>query len=231
MERTGMPRESAIPRRRAVPGPRRRAGGGRGGSLRSTSLLVLGLLLTTASLLIQGVSEGATSVRSVSPSRYSVLQVGSPSTVPVSVTGTTPVVATAALVALGAAGSQTTGVLGLAGTPTALPSCATATCRHQYIVASPVGLVLGNYSEQVNLSVTQPVAPPGVSQGFLIDIEIHLSTGWFAGRAYLATGTSTAAGGSVLTVELFMNLGGSTSPTIHRLDVTVDLCSSPTVCP
>lgn len=195
------------------------------------TFLVVVAVGAMASLCLQGIAEAATSVTSRSPASYSVNQTGLPPTIAVTVQANATIVATSALTALGAAGAQRTGALGLAGTPTAIPGCLVATCKDQFIVASPVGLTAGNYADEVNLSIRQPFALSGTSQGFLVDIEIHLSTGWFAGRAYLATGTTSFPGGSTITVLLYMNLGTTSAPTVLHRTVVVDACSTPTVCP
>jgi hypothetical protein len=150
---------------------------------------------------------------------------------PVRVTATADVRATAVLAALAALGTQLTGATGMAGTPLALPTCLAATCRDRYIVANPAGLVAGDYAERVTLMVTQPAAPPGVSSGLLVEVVVHTSTGWFFGRAYFATGTTTRAGGATLTVLLFLNLGTAAAPTILSSSSVVDLCTSATACP
>lgn len=193
--------------------------------------LLLPALLFTLLFLFQGVASGATSVTVRSPDRYSVAHVGAPPTPPAAVTAFADVVATAALAGLGPAGTQTAGVPGLSGTPTTLPECLAAACRDRYIVASPPGLVVGDYAERVTLTVNQPLAPPGTSTGFLVEIAVQTATGWTFGRAYLATGTTAEAGGAVITVRLYLNLATATPPTIRSAFAVVDECSSATVCP
>lgn len=188
-------------------------------------------ILLVALVLLQGLATGATSVTSYTPKDYSVVRVGAPTAPPVTVTATGDVRATAFLAALGAGGTQVAGVVGVAGTPVALATCGAAACRDRYIVASPAGLVAGDYAEDAELSVTQPSAATGASSGFLVEIEVQTSAGWTTGRAYLATGTALRATGATLTVLLYVNLGTATAPTVLKTYVQVDRCSSATVCP
>jgi hypothetical protein len=192
---------------------------------------ILPALLFVVLLVCQAIASGATTVTAHSPARYSVTHVGAPPTAPATLTAMADRVATAAYADLPAAGTQLAGTPGLAGTPTALPECLAAPCRDRYIVASPAGLVVGDYAERGTFALTQPVAPPGVSTGFLVEIAVHLSTGWIFGRAYLATGTTTLAGGAAITLQLYVNLGTAAAPTILGVDTVVDTCTSATVCP
>ncbi|MGA7860846.1 MAG: hypothetical protein WCB19_03195, partial [Thermoplasmata archaeon] len=121
--------------------------------------------------------------------------------------------------------------IGLAGTPRALPACLAAACRDRYIVASPAGLTVGDYSERVTFALTQPVAPPGVSKAFLVEIVVQTSTGTIVGRAYVATGTTARAGGAAITLQIYVNLGTAAAPTILSLQTVVGACSAATVCP
>jgi hypothetical protein len=182
-------------------------------------------------VLFQGVVSGATTVTLHVPAKYSVTQVGAPPTPPATLTALADRIATPALAGLPSAGAQRGGTGGLAGTTLALPSCLTAACRDRYIVASPVGLVAGDYAERATFSLSQPIAPAGLSKGFLVEIAIHLSTGWIVGRAYLATGTTPRGGGATITLQLYVNLGTAAPPTILGVEAIVDVCSSTAVCP
>jgi hypothetical protein len=193
--------------------------------------LLLPSLLFVIILICQGVASGATSVTTRVPSRYSVAHTGAPPAPPATVTATADLRATAALVALTSAGTQLAGTNGVGGTPSALAACLAAGCRDRYISANPLGLVLHDYAERVTLLVAQPLAPPGASKGFLVEIAVHASTGWVVGRAYVATGTTTRAAGATITLEIFLNLATATAPTILNVDTVVDTCTSATVCP
>ncbi|MGC2289652.1 MAG: hypothetical protein WA688_07340 [Thermoplasmata archaeon] len=193
--------------------------------------LLLPALLFAILVLIQGVAFGATSITARTPDRYSATHFGAPAAPPATVTATADLVATAAQAALPAAGTQLAGAIGLAGTPTVLPPCLAAACRDRYIVASPAGLTVADYLERVTLTVTQPVAPPGLSRGFLVEIGVHTSTGWVVGRSYVATGTTTEVGGAVISLRLYLNLGTAAAPIILGASTVVDSCSSTTVCP
>lgn len=187
-------------------------------------VLLIGLLMT------QGVASGATTVTTHAPAKYAVTHVGAPTAPPVSVGAIGDVVANPGQAGLGSAGTQAAGP-GMTGTPLTLPACAAAACRDRYIVASPAGLTVGDYAERAMYTVTQPVTPPGVSTGFMVEMVVHTSTGWIVGRAYVATGTTAFAGGSVITLVLFLNLGTAAAPTILGAFSVVDKCSSTTVCP
>ena len=204
-------------------------------STRMPRLIRVGLsvpgVLFVALIVLQGVAAGATSVRTYTPERYSVTHVGAPTAAAATVTATGDLRVTPFLAGLGAGGTQGTSAPGVDGTPLALPSCALAACRDRYTVASPAGLVAGDYAEDVQLAVTQPSAATGASSGFLIELVVETSTGWTAGRAYLATGTSTRAAGATLTVLVYLNLGTATAPTILKVYSQVDRCSAATACP
>jgi len=196
----------------------------------STRWALSGTLLVVL-LVSQGVASGATSVTPHAPAQYAVTHVGAPAAPAATVTATALRLATAALAALPAAGTQRAGAIGLAGTPMALPACLAAACRDRYIVASPAGLTAGDYSERVTFTLTQPVAPPGVSKAFLVEIVVQTSTGTIVGRAYVATGTTTHAGGAAITLQIYVNLGTAAAPTILSVRTVVGACSAATVCP
>jgi hypothetical protein len=194
---------------------------------RPGGLWFLPVFFLLALLLLQGLALGATSVTVHAPAPYSVVKVGAPPTPPVTLTATADAVATRGEAGLGAAGVQTA-VPGMAGTPTALPGCGAADCRDRYIVASPAGLTAGDYAERGTYTVTQPAAG---STGFMIELAVELSTGWVVGRAYLATGTSGVAGGSTITLELYLNLDTAAAPDILSVQSVIDACTSATACP
>jgi hypothetical protein len=198
--------------------------------IRARYRLLIPSALLVALFLVQGVASGATTVTIHSPARYAVAHAEVPVAPPVALTATGDAPATRPQAALGAAGTQM-GVPGMAGSPTALPACVGAVCRDRYIVASPAGLVVGDYAEHATFTVRQPVAPAGVSVGFMVEIMVHTSTGWTVGRAYLATGTTRAAGGSTISLTLYLNLGTAAAPTILSVYSVVDTCTSATVCP
>ena len=182
-------------------------------------------------LLFQGLAAGATSLTSLTPATYSVTHAGAPATPPVTVTGYEDEVATMALAGLPPAGTQATGVIGLEGTPTALPACPFSPCRDRYTVASPAGLTVGDYAERVAFTVAQPSAATGQSTGFLVEILVETTTGSTVGRAYLATGTTGFPGGATIDLRLYLNLATATPPTIVAVLTVVDQCSSATACP
>jgi hypothetical protein len=193
------------------------------------SWAVPGLFLVTL-ILLQGVASGATTLTPHPPAQYAVTHVGAALAPPVTLKATADAVATVGETRFLTAGTQAAGP-GMAGVPTPLPTCGGPACRDRYIVASPAGLVRGDYAEQATYTVRQPVTPPGVSSGFLIELVVHMSTGWVFGRAYLATGTTHRAGGSTITLMVYLNLGTARAPTILSVHSVVDLCTSAAVCP
>jgi len=204
------------------------------GPLARFSLVVLGTAvpcLLAILCITAGLAMGATSVTARTPAKYSVTHVGAPTAPPVTETALGDVLANAFLAGLTAGGTQTAGLIGLVGTPLALPACATAACRDRYIVANPIGLVVGDYAERATFTVKQPVTTTGTSTGFLVEVVVHMSTGWVFGRAYLATGTTATAGGATITLFLYTNLGVVAAPTILSAYAVVDECSSAAVCP
>ena len=188
-------------------------------------------ILAVSLFLVQGGASAATSLTPRSPARYAVIQVGPPTAPPTTLVATGVVRATAALAGLLAAGTQRPGTAGMAGTPRTLPACLVAACRDRYIVASPAGLIVRDFAERVTLTLRQPVAPPGVSTGFMVEIAIHTTAGWTVGRAYLATGTTPLPAGTTITLQLFVNLGTPFAPTILSVQTVVDNCATPTSCP
>lgn len=144
------------------------------------------------------------------------------------------VVMTTGMVALGTAGTNPLTV-GLGGTPTALTACTVATCAAQnfrpFSAATPT---VGDYGEQIVLSVTQPITSTGAS-GFDFSISVSItisavpSTVVFQG--YLSTGTTTAATAMTIPVFLFGDLGTTTAPVIVSLSMVFNTCSSASSCP
>ena len=182
-------------------------------------------------LLLQGLAVGATSLTTHTPAAYSVTHAGAPAVPPVTVTGSGDVVATMVLAGLPPAGTQAPGVIGLEGTPTALPACPASPCRDRYIVASPAGLTVGDYAERVAFTVAQPSATTGQSTGFLVEILVQTTTGYTVGRAYLATGTTALAGGATINLRLYLNLATAAPPAVIAVLTVVDQCSSAAACP
>lgn len=145
------------------------------------------------------------------------------------------VVITTAMVALGTAGTQTTGAVGLAGTPATLATCAAAPCTAQnYRSITPATMTVGDYGEQIVLSVTQPVTATG-SEGFDYSISFSITIGGVAStvvfQGYLATGTTTATASVTVPVFLFSDLGTTTAPVIVGISMVFNQCSTGTTCP
>jgi len=193
--------------------------------------LLFATIMFVVIFVIQGAASAATTVTTHLPAAYAVTKVGAPVAPPATQTATATIRATTALAGLSSAGAQRVGTPGMVGAPTTLAACLVAGCRDRYIVASPAGLMVGRFAEGVTFSVPQPVEPPGVSKRFMIEIAIHTTAGWTVGRAYLATGTTTRAGGATITLQLFVNFGTVIAPTILGVQTVVDSCTSATSCP
>jgi hypothetical protein len=197
------------------------------------------IYIVTAALMaamIGGYALAATTITTLSPGQNSnITNTPSPGGFAIgSVSTEQIVILTSGMVASSNAGTQTTGAVGLGGTPTALASCGGPPCTPQsFITAVPVTETLGNYAEQIVLNVNQP-ASTGASSGFDYEITILASSGTVVVIGYLATGLASVTSGQSVPVFLFVDLGvasTATPPTITSLSVVLNLCSSATACP
>jgi hypothetical protein len=144
------------------------------------------------------------------------------------------VVITAGMAGTTMAGTQGGGV-GLVGTTTALATCAGAPCAAQnFRPVTPATETVGDYGEQVVLSVTQPTTGSGAS-GFdfsmTISITIGLVTSNVVFQGYLSTGTTTAVASMTVPVFLFADLGTNTAPIINSISVVFNTCATAASCP
>jgi len=147
------------------------------------------------------------------------------------------VVLTTAMSGVATAGAQT-GTVGLAGTPAALTACTAAPCVAQnFRPVTPATPVVGDWAEQIVLSVTQPTTASGNAAAFDFSVTIVFelngvtpsTTAVFQG--YLGTGSTTAAGSETVPVFLFMDLGTTTVLTIMTISLVFNTCSTTSTCP
>jgi hypothetical protein len=83
--------------------------------------------------------------------------------------------------------------------------------------------------ERVIFTVTQP-RNTGPAVGFDVEVAVHLTTGWVYGNGYFSTGVATGAATSTISLRLYVDLGTAV-PTVQKVEVTVDRCTSTTGCP
>ena len=147
------------------------------------------------------------------------------------------VVVTAAMAAVATAGTQS-GTVGLAGTPTALAACTAAPCAAQnFRPVAPATPTVGDWGEQIVLSVTQPTTASGNAGAFDFSVTIVYElngvppTTTVVFQGYLGTGSTTAAASETVSVYLFMDLGTTTVLTITSLSMVFNTCSTTTFCP
>lgn len=186
----------------------------------------VGLALLLVLVVVPSVATAATTVRTVTASKYLV---GHPTLLaapPVTI-GANAVVHFAAAPGYAAAGTQGT-TQGLQGTTVVLAACAGA-CTDNYRPASAAAIVAGDYTDRVTFTVTQP-GRAGTSVGFDVEVAVDLTTGWVFGKGYFATGLATTVGAATITLHLFVVLGTAV-PTVHVVRVTVDRCTATTGCP
>jgi len=200
------------------------------------------IYIVTAALMVALIGGYALAVTTVTPGPSQ----GSNITTTPTTTGWTAgsvssyqlVILTAGMNGAPAAGNQTTGFAGISGTTYRLAICSAAPCAPQaYRSVNPAAPVVGDYGEQVVLSVTQPLtggptAPSGFDFVFSFLISINggaTQTATFQG--YLATGSTALAGGATIPVFLFMDFGTQLTMTITSINAVFNTCSSTTACP
>ncbi len=188
--------------------------------------------------MIGGYALAATTVTTLSPQQATnVTQSPTPGGFSgiASITSEQLVVLSTGMATATAGGSETSGAVGLSGTPAALAACATTPCpAGNFISASPATETTGNYGEQIAMTVTQP-AGTGTSVGFdmafTISITVGVTTTTVTALAYLATGATGVATTSAVPVFVFIDLGTSSAPVINSVSVIFNQCASATACP
>jgi len=125
----------------------------------------------------------------------------------------------------------------LAGTQLALTPCAAATCSQNNAPAAGPTEVVGDYAEEIVLTVVQPnPGPPanGVEAQFVVTCT-GCVTPTLVADAFLNAGGSTYAGGSAITVNLLIDTGisasSTTTVTISEVSIVMDNCVGLSNCP
>jgi len=124
----------------------------------------------------------------------------------------------------------------LGGSQLALTGCAVAACSQNNQPALGPTEVVGDYAEEVVLTVTQGVAAPaqGVEAQFVVTCT-GCSTPTLVANAFLNAGVSTNAGGSAITVNFLIDTGISASststPVITEVSIVMDNCVGLATCP
>ena len=144
------------------------------------------------------------------------------------------VVITAGMAGTALAGTQT-GTVGLSGTTVALATCAAAPCAAQnFRPVTPALETVGDYGEQVVLSVTQPTTGTGAS-GFDFSMTVSITIGVLTSnvvfQGYISTGTTSAAASVTVPVFLFADLATASAPVINSISVVFNTCATAASCP
>jgi len=203
------------------------------------------IYLVTAALMVAMIGGYALAATSLSTGPGQTSNVTTSPTNPfatASITSEQLVIMTGTIMGLGPAGSQTANTVGLAGTPNTLTPCTAAPCTPVNLrpAVTPVTAAAGDFTEQILLSVTQPLASgnPGPSAfDFSITIVFELNgvppTTTLSYQGYLGTGATTAAASVTIPVYLFLDLGTATPLIIanNGISAVFNTCSATTSCP
>jgi hypothetical protein len=143
-----------------------------------------------------------------------------------------------AALAAAPAGQQAGSGHGLNSTPVnvLIASCGVNNCSANYSAVDPTNALA---SEDMALQVGILVPQGTSAAGFDAQVEITYATdggsatSYAFGSGYFDTGTSTHTGGSTITVFLYVDLGtpATNPPSIANVVVTLNSCTSATVCP
>jgi len=192
-------------------------------------LFVLSFILL---LLLSGGASAKTSVTAFGPAHLATSLVKPPGVVPnVKVLSTALVHVTLTFPgATTRAGTQVPGTVGLSGTTAVLAACPASTCTDPYRGSGAARLRTNDYAEVLHLQVTQPSAT-GSRTGFDAELAVHLSTGWVVLRGYVSTGTHPTGAATTIDLDLYLDLGVRTPPTVLAVEVSLQGCASSTRCP
>jgi hypothetical protein len=197
---------------------------------RRLRLLAVALLLLW---LVSGVANARTTVTPLARPHLAVSTATPSPSVPnvkvlssglVRVTATTPGATTRA-------GTQTAGTLGLAGSTTTLPACGSSPCTDPYRGAGAGRLRVNDFAAVLHLQVTQPGTPGGVATGFAVELAVHIASGWFVFRGYFSTGTNPTTSSTTINLDVYVDLGVRTLPTLLATDIALDGCQAAARCP
>jgi hypothetical protein len=187
-------------------------------------------LVTIAAMiaLIGGYALAATTLSAL-PNQASNVTSGTPGGFALaSVTSEQLVVISTAMSTATAAGTQGTGP-GLSGTTFQLTACAAApaACAAQSLKAATPAATVGDYGEQLTLSVVQSAANSG--DGFDLAATVVTSTSTIVAFAYIEL--PTTANANTIPVFLFVDLGTTTAPIVDSVSVVFNQCSTGVSCP
>ncbi|MGA8709864.1 MAG: hypothetical protein WB786_01345 [Thermoplasmata archaeon] len=124
----------------------------------------------------------------------------------------------------------------LGGTQLALTGCAIATCSQNNQPALGPSEVVGDYAEEIIVTVAQGVAAPahGVEAQFVVTCTA-CSTPTLVANAFTNAGVSTNGGGSIITVNFLIDTGisasSTTTPVVTEVSIVMDNCVGLTTCP
>jgi len=181
-------------------------------------------------LLLAGSASAATTVRAFVAAKNAVA-VG-PGHTGTSVTpvshGLLKVTATIALDKR--AGTGLAGTPGVAGSTVKLANCAVGVCNDSFRGAGLPRLVIGHFAEWVQVSLAQPRAT-GVQFGFALELAVQLASGWVFADGYFASGTTSATTPQTIHLNLVLDLGTTSAPTVLGFRVVLYGCGSTAQCP
>ncbi|MGA7923901.1 MAG: hypothetical protein WCA77_08000 [Thermoplasmata archaeon] len=192
---------------------------------------IVGALVVTTLLFAQGLAVGVTTIQSGPRQVSSATNIVPNSSVPATLVSAVLAVVPANVPTSPIAGTHAAGTSGLAGATATLPACNITDCTQHYRFALPTNIVVGDYSERLTLVIDQPFTGAGASTGLAIDFAVRTTAGWFTAQGYLATGTSTLTGGSIIHVQLYLDLATATRPTVLVVALALNPCAAPGECP
>jgi hypothetical protein len=125
----------------------------------------------------------------------------------------------------------------LGGVQLPLAPCGGATCSQNYKPALGPAEVVGDYAEEIVLTVTQGITAPanGVEAQFVVTCTA-CSTPTLVANAFANAGTSTnSPGGSIITLNFLIDTGisasSTTTPVITEVSIVMDNCVGLSTCP
>ncbi|MCI4354154.1 MAG: hypothetical protein L3K06_02170 [Thermoplasmata archaeon] len=129
------------------------------------------------------------------------------------------------------AGTTAGGANGLAGTVRTLPACTVGVCNDSYRGAGMPRLTTGHFAEWLEVSLVQPRAATGTAFGFVLELAVHTTAGWFVAVGYFSSGTTTAGVVHTIHPNLLVDLGTAIAPTVLAVDSAMSACATAARCP
>jgi hypothetical protein len=128
------------------------------------------------------------------------------------------------------AGAVAAGASGVAGTTRRLAACVAGPCNDSFRGAAAVRLIAGDYAAWIELALTQPIAR-GTAFGFAVEFAVEVGSSWSIITGYFSSGTTTARAGQTVDLNLLIDLGTRTLPSLAIVDVTLSACATAGACP